>query len=147
MHLHEDFQYTQKNVFKISSLGIKAVMKSDHIILLVWGNVNTRQGSVYLILPAVNSWRGHMEQRMLSTLDGSLQVILCWECKYLSAVWVPRKNSRLSPAPFHFRKLYCAPGLIRNSGRWYTENKDEWDKLRAVQWMKNPKQPNYSVLF
>ena len=57
MHLHGDFLNTQREVLKISSFGgekKKAVMESGHIVLLVWGNLNTRQGSVYLLLPAIN---------------------------------------------------------------------------------------------
>lgn len=73
-------------------------MKSGHIILLVWGNINTRQGSVYMILPAVNSGRGHMEQRMLSTLDGSLQRILC-ESANISQLFGCQRNLQDSHLP------------------------------------------------
>lgn len=74
-------------------------MESGHIVLSVLSNANTGQGSVYLDLPAVNSSRGlrnrvHFSHRMVPFKE------FCAECTDIPALWVPRRNSRLSPASF-----------------------------------------------
>lgn len=67
-------------------------MESGHIVLLVWGNINTRPASVYLILSAVNSSRGHKEQNVPSISDDSFRAFRA-NGTDIPGLWMPREHS------------------------------------------------------
>lgn len=95
-------------------------MESGHIVRLVSGNVNTSQGSVYLILPAVNSSLGLRACSVLSAMNGSLRRILCLKHKYLSSLYAKGKNQD-SHLPLSFLKC------LRNISLY----QELWDKIQG----------------
>lgn len=128
-----DFQFTQRDVLKISRFGGKAVMESGHVILLVWGKINTRPGCVYLVLPAVNSSRGLKNRVRLPHRMAPFREFYA-ECTNIPDLCMPKKNSRRSPASFLSQKFPEHQHLSRALGNVGKMKMDETSSGQASIW-------------
>lgn len=108
-------------------------MESGHVILLVWGKINTRPGCVYLVLPAVNSSRGLKNRVRLPHRMAPFREFHA-ECTNIPDLCLPKKNSRRSPASFLSQKFPEHQHLSRALGNVGKMKMDETSSGQASIW-------------